>query len=472
MSLNRAQTQSGLVAGQAIPGKDLTVFRGIPFAAPPVGALRWQAPQPAPAWAGVLQADQFRPAAWQTYAAKGSFYDKEWNNGPFERSEDCLYLNVWTPAHSAGEKLPVAVWIYGGGFMTGYAHENEFDGEAISSRGVVYVSINYRLNALGYLAHPDLERETGHSGNYGLLDQIAALRWVHDNIDAFGGDPGNVLVFGQSAGAGSTQCLACSPLTRGLMHKAVIHSGSGYSKLVNPRTMPEIYAFSQQFIEFCGYRSPLEMRDVPAEKLIGQFGRFFGKYMFENPPEDPAVPMLPFAPCIDGYALLDDFIGTVDRGIHNDVRFILGSAREDIPGSVPVMQTSVNMHEGMLRWALKDEAQRRQPDYVYFFTRALPGDDSGSFHSCDLWYIHGTLPRCWRPFEETDYQLSSTMITYWTNFMKTGDPNTANLPAWRPYTAGDPAIMIFGDQTGLGEARFNMNLDVANTARFRLVGER
>ena len=468
MSLDVIKTKSGLVEGVEIPEKGLTVFKGIPFAAPPLGDLRWKAPQPVVPWEGVKKADKFMPAAWQTYQMEGSFYQKEWANKPFERSEDCLYLNVWTPAKSADEKLPVAVWIYGGGFMSGFAHENEFDGEAISCKGVVYVSINYRLGALGYLAHPDLDKESGRSGNYGLLDQVAALKWVNENITAFGGDPGNVLVFGQSAGAGSTQCLACSPLTKGIMHKAAIHSGSGYSKLINPRTKQQIYDFSQQFIDHCGYKSPLDMRDVPAEKFIEYFGSFFGKYMMQNPPEDPGVPYLPFAPWTDGYALLDDYVGTVDKGLHNDIRFILGSTKDDVPGSIPEVKIPINMHKGMCDWAKKDEEQGRAPDYVYYFSRKMPGDDSGSWHSCDLWYIHGTMDRCWRPFEDIDYKISDTMITYWTNFMKTGDPNGEGLPKWRPYTKDDNAVMIFEDEIGIGEPEFNLDHKALDNARFRM----
>ena len=212
MAITIVKTKAGTVSGVEIPGKDITVFRGVPFAAPPVGELRWKAPQPVEPWEGVRKADTFAPPAWQDMHKPGSFYDHEWGNEPFTCSEDCLYLNIWTPAHEPDEKLPVAVWIYGGGFMSGFAHEREFDGEAFAEKKVIYVSINYRLHVFGYLAHPELDKEAGRSGNYGLLDQIAALKWVHENIAAFGGDPGNVMVFGQSAGAGSTIALFCSPL--------------------------------------------------------------------------------------------------------------------------------------------------------------------------------------------------------------------------------------------------------------------
>ena len=211
MAITLAKTKCGMVSGVEMPDKGITVFKGIPFAAPPVGDLRWKAPQPVEPWEGVLPATSFKPAAWQEYHKKGSFYDREWGHKPFERSEDCLYLNIWTPAESADEKLPVAVWIYGGGFMSGFAHENEFDGEAFSSKGVIYVSINYRLNIFGYLSHPDLEDEDGVSGNCGMYDQIAALRWVNENIASFGGDPENVMIFGQSAGAGSVISLFARP---------------------------------------------------------------------------------------------------------------------------------------------------------------------------------------------------------------------------------------------------------------------
>ena len=455
MAITMAKTKAGMVSGVEIPGKDITVFKGVPFAAPPVGELRWKAPQPVQPWEGVRKADAFTPAAWQGMHKAGSFYDHEWGNEPFEVSEDCLYLNVWTPAKTAGDKLPVAVWIYGGGFMSGFAHEREFDGEAFARKDVVFVSINYRLHVFGYLSHPGLDEEAGRSGNYGLLDQIAALKWVHENIAAFGGDPENVMVFGQSAGAGSTIALVCSPLMKGMMQKAVIHSGLG-----GFMEKDFSYEIGRQFVEHCGYASPTEMRGIPAEQIMEFYKTFrpdFGK---------DARARLAFGPYVDGYALAEPFSDCVAQGHYNDVELLMGSTKDDMPGGAPMSFMPPMIHQGMRDLLLKNEELGRKPGYLYFFSRPLPGDDSGSWHSSDLWYIHGTLDRCWRPFEEYDYRLSDAMVTYWTNFCKNGDPNGEGLPEWRPYSKDDRFTMVFGDGTiGQGEPEFDPNPN-PNAARW------
>jgi len=455
MALKLAKTAAGMVSGTEIPGKDISVFKGIPFAAPPVGELRWKAPQPVEPWEGVRKADEFMPAPWQLEHKKGSFYEREWQNDPLKCSEDCLYLNVWTPAETPDAKLPVAVWIFGGGFMSGYAHEKEFDGEAFASKDVVYVSINYRLHVFGYLAHPELEKEAGVSGNYGLLDQIAAIKWVHENIAAFGGDPDNVMVFGQSAGAGSTIALFCSPLTRGLTHKAVVHSGLG-----GFMTKDIAYEVGTQFAAHCGYASPLEMRDIPAEKIMEYYSDFKPDYGTSTRIR------LPFGPYVDGYALTESYEDCIENGHFNDIQLLMGSTKDDMAGNAPIPWMPPAINEGMRKFLLKNEELGRKPGYLYFFCRPLPGDDSGSWHSSDLWYVQGTLGRCWRPFEEFDYKLSDTMVTYWTNFMKNGDPNGEGLPQWDAYSKDDNFIMVFGDGTiGRGEPEFNPDPD-PNCARW------
>ena len=458
MAITTASTRSGQISGVEIPGKDITVFKGVPFAAPPVGELRWKEPQPVEPWEGVLKADAFKPAPWQFMHRKGSFYDHEWQNEPFECSEDCLYLNIWTPAKSADEKLPVAVWIYGGGFMSGFAHEREFDGEAFAEKNVVYVSINYRLHVFGFLAGPDLEDENGHSGNYGTLDQAAALKWVHENISAFGGDPGNVMVFGQSAGASSTISMFCSPLNKGMIHKAVIHSGlGGFSD------KDYVYEVGRQFFEHCGNRSVEEMRKLSAEELMNYYGTFTPKF------EHDERHRLAFGPYVDGYALTESYEDYLKNGDYNDVQFMMGSTKDDMAGGVPLPWMPAAINEGMRNFLLNHEALGRKPGYLYYFCRPLPGDNSGSWHSSELWYIHGTMERCWRPFEEYDYKLSDTMITYWTNFMKNGEPGGEGLPEWRAYKNDDKFTMVFGDGTiGQGEPVFDFNPD-PNAARWTSV---
>ena len=337
--------------------------------------------------------------------------------------------------------------------MNGFSFEREFDGEAFAKKDVIYVSIGYRLNAFGYLAHPDLNDESGiPSGNYGVRDQIAALKWINENIEAFGGDPENVMVFGQSAGAGSTQVLSYSPLTKGLMNKAVFHSGSGRSNIIKPRTKEEIMKVGIDFVNYCGYKSPLEMRNMPAYALLTRFEEFFGRYMMQNPPKDPGQPELPFAPYVDGDVLTGDYIACAEEGLHNDIYTMLGSTKDDM--SSRNKDLPVNIHNGAVAWAKRNNELGRKPNYVYYFERELPGDDAGAFHSCDLWYVHGTLGRCWRPFEECDYKLSETMVSYWTNFAKTGDPNGEGLPEWKPLTKEDKNVMIFGKEAGMGEVKF------------------
>ncbi|MBR4827639.1 MAG: carboxylesterase family protein [Oscillospiraceae bacterium] len=460
MAITLAKTKAGMVSGVEIPGKDITVFKGVPFAAPPVGDLRWKRPQPVEPWEGVRKADAFTPVPWQAPHKKGSFYDVEWGNEPFECSEDCLYVNIWTPAKSADEKLPVAVWIYGGGFMSGFAHEREFDGEAFASKNVIYVSINYRLHVFGYLAHPELDKESGRSGNYGLYDQIAAVTWVHENIDAFGGDPENIMVFGQSAGAGSTISLFCSPLMKGVMHKAVVHSGLG-------GFMEKDFAYDigQQFVKHCGYESPLDMRDIPAEQLMEFYKSFKPQFARD------ARSRLAWGPYIDGVALTEPYDVCVENGDYNDIQLMMGSTKDDMAGGAPLPWMPPAINAGMRNLLLKNEEHGRKPGYLYFFSRPLPGDDSGSWHSSDLWYVHGTLARCWRPFEEYDYKLSDTMVTYWTNFCKNGDPNGEGLPEWQPFTRDNDFTMVFGDGTiGQGVPEFNPNPD-PNAARWQVADD-
>lgn len=457
MAIITAKTNAGAFSGVEIPGKGITVFRGVPFAAPPVGELRWKAPQPVEPWDGVRKADTFNAPPMQGVHRKGSFYDREWQNEPFTPSEDCLYLNVWTPANSPDEKLPVAVWVFGGGFTSGFAHEREFDGEAFASKGVVYVSINYRLSVFGYLAHEDLDDEHGTSGNFGLLDQIAAMKWVHDNIAAFGGDPDNVMAFGQSAGAGSVIALVCSPLMKGLINKAVIHSGLGG---FHDRDLA--YSVGKQFVEHCGCSSPLEMKSLTAEQLMDLQKTF-------RPDLGNIRLPLAFGPFIDGYALTETYDEYVDRNEYNDVQFMMGSTRDDMAGGFPMPWMPPSLNSGMRELLTKHEANGRKPGYLYFFSRALPGDDSGSWHSSDLWYIQGTLDRCWRPFTEYDYKLSDTMVTYWTNFCKNGDPNGDGLPVWEPFTKENDFTLVFGNESiARGEAEFDPNPD-PNSARWQII---
>ena len=230
--LRKVTVETGIVQGIPAANPRVTVFKGIPFAVPPVGNLRWRAPQPAKPWAGILKADTFAPIAMQETPGLNpdAFFSKEWHvDSEIPMSEDCLYLNIWTPAKTGNEKLPVMIWIFGGGMVGGYTSEMEFDGERIARRDVVLVSINYRVNGFGFLSHPELTAENLEhtSGNYGLLDQCAGIQWVKRNITNFGGDPEKITIFGQSAGGRSVICQVSSPLTKGLFAGAIAQSGGG-----------------------------------------------------------------------------------------------------------------------------------------------------------------------------------------------------------------------------------------------------
>lgn len=417
--------EGGQLRGVETTSEGVIAYKGIPYAAPPVGDLRWREPQPVKPWKGVKTADSFGPASVQADQPVGSFYQKEffWKGDPL-RSEDCLYLNIWTPAAGKPDAgLPVAMWIHGGAYVQGYGHEIEFDGEEFAKRGVILVTVNYRLGVLGFMAHPLLTEESPHgvSGNYGILDQREALGWLRRNIARFGGDPDNITVFGQSAGAGSVQCLLASPLCRGMIAKAAIQSGGGLRGLDSrENSLADAEASGRAFLDFAGFETLEAMRACPAEKLCSLAVEY-------NAQTGKAVRL---TPNVDGYLLNDHFTGTAMAGGLPDIPYLVGSVAGD----------SESLKESIPDFGALLEAQGRRPAYLYSFSRALPGDDAGAFHSSELWYLFGTLGRSWRPFSETDRELSVRMTDYWTNFIKTGDPNGGNLPVWKPYMQACPSI--------------------------------
>ena len=318
--------ESGSLQGVAGADARVSVFRGVPFARPPVGALRWRAPEPPAKWDGVRPARAFAPCSIQPPRPQNSISDF----GVEPDDEDCLYLNVWTAAAGAGERRPVMVWIHGGGFSYGSGSLPLFDGEALARRGAVVVTINYRLGPLGFLAHPELARESPHgvSGNYGFLDQIEALRWVQRNIAAFGGDPDRVLIFGQSVGSSSVSCLIASPLAKGLFSRAIAQSGGSVGPLGAPgggsmQTLTQAQDTGVAFVKFHAAASIAEMRERPARS-------------FQLPPRDaPPDPwMLRQASqmlrnsgwvIVDGHAIPESPYDTYLNGRHNDVPLITGA---------------------------------------------------------------------------------------------------------------------------------------------------
>ena len=352
-------------------------------------------------------------------------------------SEDCLYLNIWTPAETGNERLPVMMWMHGGGVQSGYSHEIEFDGDAICKRGVILVTINYRLNIFGYFAHPELtaESEFGASGNYGVHDQIQALRWIHDNIAAFGGDPNNVTIFGQSGGGRSTQAVSCSPLAKGLVHHAIVQSAGGIATAAGPTPREEVERRGVRFMEHTGCKNIAELRALPAEKLLELL------LEYESAGGDVRLRFSRgFNISTDGYALPLSMEHTLVAGKQNDIDYMFGCTANDMGGIIA----------SLAGWAQVQQDNHMRPAYFYRFERALPEDDpndnrvlKGAFHSSELWYTFGTLGRCWRPMTEGDYELSRIMCDMWTNFAKTGNPNGVALPHWDPYTITAPSMMTF-----------------------------
>ena len=444
MSIVQTVIRQGIVEGLPLAG--YTLFKGIPYAKPPVDQLRFKAPSPPESWEGVRKAHAFAAKPAQHGHQPGSFFEREFYSNPDflpPMSEDSLYLNIWTPAADVNAKLPVAFWIHGGAFLGGYGSELEFDGEAWCRRNVILVTINYRVNAFGFLAHPWLsaENEQGISGNYGILDQIAALQWVHRNIAAFGGDPERITILGQSAGSMSVQTLVSTDLTGNLIKGAILQSAGGYDSGLNrDRTLAEAEKIGEKFVEICGAASLTELRAMPTEKLLDAVQSIVAE-AFQGP---GGVTALPFTPIIDNHLHKAGYNAIVEQGWHKDIAYMIGSTRHDIsvdPDKLAAGDPG-RLYRGCINWSLKNEALGRKPAYVYYFTRQLPGDNQGAFHSSELWYMFGTLDRSWRPWEPCDHRLSDRMLDYWSNFVKTGDPNGDRLPAWPPCRATEPHVQI------------------------------
>lgn len=441
MSLTLVNTKYGQIEGLKCDG--YTVFRGIPYAKPPVGDLRWRAPQKPEAWDGIYEAKTFSCKSMQEEHSS-DFYDKEFRSVDeyqVSASEDSLYLNIWTPAMHPDEKLPVVFWIHGGAFMGGYGNEMEFDGEAYCKRGCILVTINYRLGVFGFLAHPwfQEENDTHAAGNYGILDQIAALEWVYQNIIGFGGDADNITIMGQSAGAMSVQTLISSPLTGNMISRAIMQSGGGYDNGMNGRmTLQEALSYGEIFVNFTGAKSAEELRNKPSEELFEVFGPFMGEMIKSGKG-------LVFAPNIDGYVLEEAYDDLIDAGKVKNIPYLLGSTKNDIFVEKKDADAGVKsrIYNGCVNFSHKLEKAGLGASYVYFFKREMPGDDAGAFHSAELWYIFGTLNRCWRPVTEGDYVLSESMMEFWTNFAKTGNPNSNGETLWRQCTRDDAFVMEF-----------------------------
>jgi para-nitrobenzyl esterase len=455
----QVKTEDGIVQG-AIKN-ELRVFKGIPFAAPPVGDLRWKAPQPVEKWNGVKQTTEFASSPYQ------------WGNPPSGKSEDCLYLNVWTPAKSNKEKLPVMAWIYGGGFGAGTTADPVCNGTNLAKKGVVVVAVAYRVGILGFLAHPELTSENPNnvSGNYGLLDQVAGLNWVQKNIAAFGGDPDKVTIFGESAGGISVSMLCASPEAKGLFSGAISQSGGSFGPTrpttypgENMKTLQQAEADGEAYVQQSGLESIAALREVSADKLPG--GRGW--------------------PIVDGCVIPDVQHILYENGNYNDVPVMIGYnsdeglsfSREKKPdeyianvkkrygefadtliAAYPVGENSVPktardlMRDAAFGWQtwiwarLQSQTGNSKVYYYYFdqhpdYPEDSPMYGAGSPHGQDVAYAFMTLNSLRRKdISESDRELSETMGTYWTNFAKYGDPNGEGVPEWPAFSDANPEVM-------------------------------
>lgn len=468
---DQVRTSSGVVEGTTGKNPGIRVFLGIPYAAPPVGDLRWKAPQPPASWTGVRKADHFGDRCMQARV----FDDMVFRDS---MSEDCLYLNVWAPAKSA-RPLPVMVWIYGGGFQAGSTSEPRQDGEVLAADGVVVVSMNYRLGLFGFFAHPELAQESGHhsAGNYGLMDQVQALRWVHQNIAAFGGDPRNVTIFGESAGSFSVSALVASPLARGLITRAIGESGAFYGNTLVARPLEKTEEQGAKFATDQGAQSLAALRAMPADKLLAAAGRT-GQFAF--------------GPNIDGYFLPEPVSKIYAEGKQLHVPLLAGwnaaegsfqvlSAKEKMTAArfdeqlrktfgseaaaamklYPAASDEQALESAMdlagdefiaystWKWIESHSKTSGRPVFQYLFSRVrpsppgamvngIPAGRFGATHASEIEYVFGALDSnkdfAWK---SEDYKLSELMRAYWTNFAKTGDPSGPGLPNWPPRTSRD-----------------------------------
>ena len=419
--------EGGQVKGVETPTKGIIAYKGIPFAAPPVGKLRWKEPQPVVPWKGVKTADKYGAAAMQITWDPKSFYGREWRaSGSVPFNEDCLYLNIWTSAAGdKSKKLPVALWIHGGGYREGFAFEPEMDGgEDWASRGVIFVSVTYRLGVIGFFSHPLLSAESPHgvSGNYGLMDQAAALKWIYNNIEQFGGDPKNITIFGQSAGAGSVQSLCASPISKSLVSKAISMSGGGLSNARPGTSLDTAQLANKKMMDYFGKTTLDDMRALSFDELI----QLSQKYT------DTTKIRIGWGPVIDNYFLKKTFSDAAMAKEIPDIPYMFGFTANDMG----------DMSKPIGDFAALRATQSSKPTYAYLFQRQLPGDSSGAFHSSDLWYIFHSIRHSWRPFTAGDEQLSKQMADFWTNFAKFGNPNGMGEGVWKPYTPQNPQFLV------------------------------
>lgn len=490
MAITIASTRCGTAAGVALHAS-CTVFRGIPYAR----AKRFMPPTAPEAWEGVRTFDAFSPICPQVQPKPGmpfsDFFIKEFYPKALPMSEDSLCLNVWTPAWDAGEALPVMVWFHGGGMGSGYGHEMEFDGEALAARGVVLVTLNYRLGCFGYFTHPDLSE--GANANNAIRDQQMALRWVRENIGVFGGNPGNVTIFGQSAGGGSVISHLCSPHSEGLFHKCIIQSGFGGITQYGAQTLADTQAWCENACRMLE-KTAADLAALPMDELLAAFAKAEQQLgpipkqvqdgvVFTSPPGKQVLKKVPAGiPMMVGSVSGDNFIpGEGRQRIEPNLRRRYDT-RADVfmekhPPDDPAFAGIYEGLEKSVPWfdelAFCVQVNNTNPIYMYHFCPRVPGhNESGfvpngcAFHSSELWYMFGTLERCWRPFDEKHCDLSARMLDYWTNFARYDSPNGNDVAVWPQYVQQTYSTLMLTENGD--EVRQLMDDDVWPLVAFRV----
>jgi len=480
---------NGLLQG-VVETSGIHSFKGIPYAQPPVGDLRWKQPQSPKNWKGVRQADHFGPQAMQLPIYSDMMFRSA------GKSEDCLYLNVWTPAKTANEKLPVLVYFYGGGFSAGDGSEYRYDGESLAKKGIVTVTINYRLGIFGFFAHPELTKESPHhsSGNYGLMDQHAALLWVQKNIAAFGGDPTKVTIGGESAGSMSVSAQIASPLSKGLFRGAIAESGAVLGNLA-PIPLADAEQIGVEFAQKTGAASLSDLRKIPADELLKASGFIHfphtidGYFLPELPENIFAAGKQMHVPLLGGWNSAETdyhyILGNQAPTFENYksvVQKLYGDKADDVLKAYPaatdaeVMQAATDLSSDRFivystwRFDYLQSKTSGKAVYRYLFAHPRPqmvngqrdGNSMGASHASEIEYALGNLATnkvyAWTP---DDYKVSETMQTYFANFIKTGNPNGNDLPEWSKLQNDDPKTMVIDVNSRL--------TPVTNTNRYILL---
>jgi len=476
------QTANGKVEGYS--KENLLIFKGIPFAAPPIGEFRWKAPQPVQNWTGIKKCTEFSASPIQNKPQPFSCWTEEFIAKPEPLSEDCLYLNVWTSSKNK-EKHPVLVCIYGGGLNSGSANCDIYDGEEMAKKGVIFVSINYRVGVMGFMAHPELSKESGYSssGNYGFLDQIAALKWVQKNIAAFGGDPNNVTIAGQSAGAFSVNAMIASPLAKGLFHKAIPQSGGLLSNRFN-QNLAESEQQGLKFMEKANGNSIADLRKKSADEIqkasnlqgFGRFGTTMDGYVlptnifehFKNGKHNQV-------PIMTGWVTGDgSLMGVPNTSLDNykkEVQVKYGTKADEFltifPATTDEEAKEAKLKQGLLGFAGLPShllaISTNKPSYLYHFSHVPPDKPNfpnyGAFHTSEVPYALHTLHTWNRDWQQLDKDLENTMAAYWVNFAKTCNPNGTGLPEWKTYDKQAGYIMVLGDKVEIKKGLFKKEFD-------------